>query len=82
MEDGACCDRVSLRFGAGGWGAELKRIQVIAMKQLNFSPCAVAWAHGNVLPAGSVAGSHFFVSMCLRASVFFPLCPVNVTCLG
>lgn len=24
MEDGACCDRVSLKFGAARWGAELE----------------------------------------------------------
>lgn len=56
-----------------GWwlGAELKRIQVIAMKQLYLDPCAVACAHCSVLVTGLVVRSHFFVSLCLRASVFF-----------
>lgn len=52
-------------------GAELRRIQVIAMKQLNFKPCAVPCVHNSVLATGLAVISNFFVSVCLRASVVF-----------
>lgn len=43
------------------WGAELRRIQVITMKQLNFNPCAVACVHSNVLAAEPVVRSNFLI---------------------
>lgn len=62
MEDGACCDRVSLKFGAARWGAELEeKAQVMSVKTAKFGAmcCALVF-----LPTGSLRGNSSFVSVC------------------
>lgn len=74
MEDGACCDRVSLKFGVGGGERSCGLFNLLPVETtIIFEPCAGRCIHNTVLTTGLVAISHFFVASqaCLRASVVF-----------
>lgn len=79
VEDGACCDRVSLRFGAGCGELSLREYKLLLWKCLFFLSLCLCLGTFHCFTTGLLARSPFFVSVCLRASVFFS-CPVNVTC--
>lgn len=77
MEDGACCDRVSLNFGSGGGEHSCKTIQLGSRRnKVNFEPCAGRSAHNTVPTTGLAASTHFFVAppkrVCVRVLFSLP----------